>query len=57
MIDTKYRTLEHQTAIVEYDAPCAFDLDEVFYRVERTESKYFYDPCKVCGGEGTLTIN
>ena len=40
MIDTKYRTLEHQTAIVEYDAPCAFDLDEVFYRVERTESKY-----------------
>lgn len=57
MIDTKYRALIHQTAITEYDAPCAFDLDEVFYRVERVESKYFYDPCKVCGGEGTLTIN
>ena len=55
MIDIKERS--RQTAIIEYNAICAFDMDEVFYRIERAESKYFYDPCKVCNGEGNLTIN
>ena len=46
-----------QTAIIEYYAPCAFDLDEVFYRIERASDLYFRDDCRVCGGTKLLTVN
>lgn len=51
------RETTHQTAIIEYYAPCAFDLDEVFYRIERASDLYFRDACRVCGGTKSITVN
>lgn len=57
MIDTKKLALAHQTAIVEYDAPCAFDMDEVFYRIELAKTEYLRDRCVVCEDKKSLTVN
>lgn len=45
------------TAAIQYNAPRAVNIGDVFYRVHRAESKSFYPTCRVCEGKGELTIN
>lgn len=47
----------NQTAVINYTAPRPINFGDVFYRIERAETLYFYEPCKVCGDKRTLTIN
>lgn len=43
--------------IIDYDLPIKINLGDVFYTIEKLNSKYYYEPCKVCGGAKKLTIN
>ena len=42
--------------MLNYTAPRAVRMGDVFYRVESGESVYFREPCKVCDGTGQLTV-
>jgi hypothetical protein len=46
-----------QTATINYAAPRAVNIGDVFYRVERGESVHFREPCRVCGDKRELTVN
>lgn len=51
------RKTARQTAIINYDSPCAFYMDDVYYRIERASDLYFRDDCRVCAGTKSLTVN
>lgn len=46
-----------QQTILEYDIPRAINLGDVFYTIEETGNQFYYEPCKVCGGTESLTVN
>lgn len=46
-----------QTATINYVAPRAVNIGDVFYRIERGKTLYFREPCRVCGDKRQLTIN
>lgn len=50
-------TFPQQSATIQYSAPRAVNIGDVFYRIHRAESKSFYPTCRVCEGKGELTIN
>ena len=51
------QTTPHQTAVITYTAPRPVNIGNVFYTVERAETKDFYEPCRVCGDKRELTVN
>lgn len=46
-----------QQTIIDYDLPIKINLGDVFYTIEKENSKYYYEPCQVCGGTRKLTVN
>ena len=46
-----------QTAAIQYAAPRAVKIGDVFYRIERGNWLNFREPCPVCKGEKKLTVN
>ena len=49
-------TQTNQT-IIKYNISRQINLGDVFYTIEDTDKKFYYEPCKVCEGKGQLTIN
>lgn len=46
-----------QQAVINYNAPRPINIGDVFYRVEYGEGTYLKAPCRVCEGEGEITVN
>lgn len=42
--------------IIEYNLPIKINLGDVFYTIEKENSKHYYEPCQVCGGTKSLTV-
>ncbi|MCM1218022.1 MAG: hypothetical protein NC548_26345 [Lachnospiraceae bacterium] len=47
----------NQTAVINYTAPRAVNIGDVFYMIARGETKQFYEPCKVCNDTRNVTVN
>lgn len=54
MIQTNQKINE---LILKHYIPIKIDLGDVFYTIEETDKKFYYEPCKVCEGKGKLTVN
>lgn len=46
-----------QTTMIKYKLPFAINLGDVFYSIEKIGTRYYYEPCQVCGDTKKLTIN
>lgn len=46
-----------QQAVIDYTAPRAVNIGDVFYMIAQGATKQFYEPCKVCNDTGTVTVN
>lgn len=46
-----------QQTIIEYNLPIKINLGDVFYTIEKLNSKHYYEPCQVCGDTRKVTVN